>query len=106
MTHAQHIAVKESISECLLTYSAMARLAMERGDFRWSLVTKHHFMHHLGDQSKFLNPRTWWCYGFEDMMGKARTLGESCTNGTPALKVASRVLRKYMLAMNFEQRYR
>ena len=98
----EHGRVVKYVDECLSTYSALARISMEQGKLRWSMVTKHHFMWHLARQAQWANPKTWWCYGFEDFMGVCRHIAESCTDGTASLKVARRCFDKYLLALQYE----
>ena len=71
-------------------YSFLARAAMDAGEYMYSLTQKHHVLVHLAEQAQYGHP----CYGSESFMAVAKAIGASCTRGTPAHKVSSKILQK------------
>eukprot|EP00969_Alexandrium_andersonii_P061868 2727514-Alexandrium_andersonii.AAC.1 len=53
-------------------------------------------------QGKFLNPKYSWCYGAEDLVGRASSLARSCTKGTAPAQVPSKMLLKYRIAKHMQ----
>ena len=72
-------------------YSFLARAAMDAGEYMYSLTQKHHVLVHLAEQAQYGHP----CYGSESFMAVAKAIGASCTRGTPAHKVSSKILQKF-----------
>ena len=68
----------------------------------YNIVPKFHYMYHLVQQARYMNPRFVWCYGGEDLVGRASSLAHSCTRGTPPSQVPSKMMDKYSLAKHME----
>ena len=79
-------------------YSWLARNAFEHRRLMWSQVPKHHFLYHLGVQSRWLNALMAWTYSAESFVGKISKIGLACSRGTAATKVGSSVLEKWLVA--------
>eukprot|EP00959_Pyramimonas_sp_CCMP1952_P066971 1398369-Pyramimonas_sp.AAC.1 len=58
----------ESVERCLVFYGSLASHASEQKKYKWSTVNKHHFMYHLGEAAKYMNPKMLYCYMAEDLM--------------------------------------
>ena len=68
----------------------------------YNIVPKFHYMYHLVQQARYMNPRFVWCYGGEDLVGRASSLAHSCTRGTPPSQVPSKMMDKYSHAKHME----
>ena len=49
--------VQEKCEELLAHYAWLARDSMLKGEYRFSVVQKHHLLAHYSTQSRFLAPR-------------------------------------------------
>ena len=74
--------------------------ATEAGVLVWHLRPKLHFMQHLAEQCRLINPRYVQCYLEESICGKMAALAKSCFNG-PKLpkKLQYLMLLKYLCAI-------
>lgn len=88
------------IDAFLVHYSYLAKQAFSQKLYKYSLVTKHHYVAHLPDQCDFLNLKISWCYQGETMAGLIAALGHSVLAGTAACKVCASIISKYRLAMH------
>ena len=95
-------AMKTHGLQFLLNYSACAKLCEDSPDNRYSVVPKFHYFFHLLEQAVDVNPHFTWCYGGEDLVGKASSLAHSCTRGTANHKVGSSMMDKYRVAMHLK----
>ena len=86
----------------LLEYNFLAQQAEDAGLCRWSVVPKFHYFFHLLQQAQETNPRWLWCYGGEDLVGKASNLAHSCLRGTPSFLVPQKLFEKYRVAMHLK----
>jgi hypothetical protein len=98
MTAEQYNIFQQSIKMFLLSYTWLGRQSVQESTLRWSMIPKHHYLGHIMQTSRFLNPRFTWCYGGEDLVGKISCLAHSCVAGTSSVDVQSKVLAKYRLA--------
>ena len=66
------------------TYAHLAKEALEAGIKAWKLVPKFHiFQHMVGEHAaRWGNPRFWWCYSDEDMVGQCIEVAQSCHHNT------------------------
>ena len=99
-TPSEYAAFKQAAFCFLGAYKALAEEAEKAGLKRYNIVPKFHYFVHLVQQSELLNPRACWCYGGEDLVGRASTLAHSCTRGTPQHKVALTMMDKYRVAVH------
>ena len=86
--------------ECLQAYSALSAVAIEKGQMRWSQLPKHHFFAHLAQQSRYLNPRWSWTYGFEDFVGTLGALATASCSGTAANIICLTLVDKYRMGVH------
>ena len=66
------------------TYSALAQEAIEQGAQRWKMTPKFHLWQHLAEwvPRAWGNPRFFWTYADEDMIGSMIEIGQSCHPAT------------------------
>jgi hypothetical protein len=67
---------------------------------RYSIVPKFHYFYHLVQQAAWLNPKKCWCYGGEDVVGRASNLAHSCSRGVAPALVPCKMFEKYLVAMH------
>ena len=70
-------------------YTWLSNLALREGRTVFSVVPKFHYMCHLCQQARIINPRWTWCYGGEDFVGRISRLGHACLRGTASFKVGA-----------------
>ena len=102
LTPQQFSALEKHSLRFLLEYSFLSNHALSEGKLRFSVTPKFHYLCHIVQQSQFINPRTTWCYGGEDLVGAASALAHSCTSGTNSWFVASKMLEKYRVAKHMD----
>ena len=98
LTSEQFARMSTDANEFLLEYSFLSQEAAAAEKNLYAVMPKHHYFFHLVQQARFLNPRWSWCYGGEDLVGKASNLGHSCLDGTPGRLVAAKLMHKYRVA--------
>ena len=87
------------IEACLQHWSLLSRLSLERNIKLWHVVPKHHYLWHLAEEARHLNPRMSWCYANEDFVGKLATLGMSTRHGQAAAYRSKQLVEKYILGI-------
>ena len=66
-------------------FAALSTEAFEAGRVAWKMTPKVHLMMHLCEwQSQTMNPRFFWVYSDEDLVGKMVEVAESCHASTTA----------------------
>ncbi len=60
---------------------------------------KYHYMYHIADMARYINPRCGWCYAGESLMHRVRILIQSSCRGVPAHAIGDKALKKYCLAL-------
>ena len=96
------MALQQAIVAYQLHYTALARLALNEGRMLWSLVPKHHFITHIGEQSAMENSRLFWCYSGEDTVGKLSALGHQCISGKPMHEITPVLLSRYRISVHLK----
>lgn len=94
-----------AIGEVLLMWSVVANHTDKKGLNIWNTPTKLHYLHHLGEKAKFLNPRKGNTMVEETFMGVAKLIAKSCTNGTDDLNMPKAFMDKYRWALHFMYTY-
>eukprot|EP00969_Alexandrium_andersonii_P332416 14689687-Alexandrium_andersonii.AAC.1 len=93
---------QKASTDFLLSYNWLASQADTAGKVIYNVVPKHHYFYHLMQQSRYMNPRFCWCYGGEDLVGRASSLAHSCTKGTPPAQVPAKMMLKYRVAKQLQ----
>ena len=99
MTEAEATFARKQVEQHLLHYNWLLKNAINRGVLLYPLVTKHHMVWHLADASRFLNPRVFWCYEFEDFIGDVVVSARSCLAGTQMRHIGAKILESYLLVL-------
>lgn len=84
----------------LAHYHWLARWSMTTAgkEYRYSMVTKHHYAAHFEQQAKYLSPRLTWTYGGETFMGLVASLTQACVRGRKSTIVGKAVVKKFIYA--------
>ena len=98
LSDEEYNAFSKACKVFLQEYTFLGQQALQNHILMWSVVPKHHYLAHLSQTAKWLNPRWTWCYGGEDMVGKISGLAHACTSGTSSIEIQSKVMDKYRLA--------
>ena len=98
----QFVTFQNAGKSFLKSYRWLAAYNKARDRKVYNVVPKFHYLYHLLQQSKYLNPRFCWCYGDEDLVGRASSLAHSCTRGTPPTQVLSKIVQHYRVAKHIE----
>ena len=75
--------------------SALASSFQLRGMFLFHVTIKSHYLIHIAQRARHLNPCRSWCFSGEDMMGRVKHLVAAAYRGAGPPQVVSKVLRKY-----------
>ena len=78
--------IGQKLAEC---YGRLAKISFDSGDRLWKLSPKLHLAEHLLEyQCLFAgNPRFYWCYADEDLVGLMLDISEGCHPSTLAYSV-------------------
>ena len=69
MTQGAQTEIAEVGRRCAIIYVALARDSLVAGIRLWKITPKLHVFVHLCEWQSFLNPRSFWCYSDEDLVG-------------------------------------
>ena len=97
LTDAEAKTVSESIENTLVLYGALAAEAQRMKKAKWSIVNKHHFLFHIGQQGRWLNPRLSWCYQSEDFMRLIGRIASTVMMGTGILNLSRKVVERWRI---------
>ena len=79
-------------------YSKLASWAFAEGVKMWKTSPKLHLFQHLCEHQSYywrLNPRYWWCYSDEDLVGQLITVAESLHPRTMAVNTLMKWLHLF-----------
>ena len=98
MSEAAAREIKALGPNLVVLYNAMSVEAASDQIKAWKFAPKFHMFLHLTEvQAQLMNPRAFWCYADEDLVGQAIEVAESCHAST----VADTTLYKWLL-LHFE----
>ena len=97
LTQSEHTKLMDSVERCLVFYGSLASQSAEQKKFKWSTVNKHHFMFHLGQQAKYVNPRWLWCYMAEDLMRHLVKVCAALMIGSGALLLDKKLCQRWRI---------
>ena len=86
-------------------YSRFASAADQDDTFIFAMVPKFHWLWHLPQRSRFLNPRRGSTSIDETFVGIMKEIVKSSAHGTRAEAVPESVMEKYVLGMRFALKY-
>ena len=91
--------LRSTIDDFLAHQAWLNKQGLERNVFVYNCTIKSHYLWHLGEDSKWQNPRLGWTYQDEDFVGRIAALCRSVTRSTGAVQRQRALLSKYGLAM-------
>ena len=106
MPAADQTSFEQSVAKILRHYRALCLAAVADGVNRWHEVPKFHYLWHIAQQSRVVNPRWSWCYPDEDFMRVVKLIGQKCMDGTATTKVAGKVVEKWLVGILWRHRCR
>ncbi len=80
----------------------LAKEANDRGKMIWSLVNKHHFFYHVGQQAAFGNPTFVWCYMSEDYVGGVSKAGHGAAVGSGICIVVRKIAERIRIVRHLQ----
>ena len=63
--------------------------------YLFHITIKFHMLWHLVEDSKYLNPRCYWCFRGEDYVGKISDLTASVAMGVKSTRLTGKLCDKY-----------
>ena len=84
MTQDAKTEIAELGRRLAIIYVALARDSLGAGIRLWKITPKLHVFVHLCEWQSFLNPRSFWCYADEDLVGSMVEVAESVHPNTVA----------------------
>ena len=85
--------------------SRLANAADRDGRLLFAMVPKFHWLWHLAQRSRFLNPRRGSTSIDETFVGIMKEIVKSSAHGTRAEAVPESVMEKYVLGMHFALKF-
>ena len=95
---SQYNLLEKASNLFLQEYTYLARHALDASKQQYSVVPKFHYLFHIIEAARFMNPRWTWCYGGEDLVGSISSLAHSCADGTSSLLIQTKVMEKLRVA--------
>lgn len=91
--------LRGAIHELVINYVYVARHHMDRGNVRYNLVYKFHYLVHLGDFAASINPHRVSTYTEESFVAQGARLWN---HGAFGAKTQEAVLQKYLIALQLK----
>lgn len=82
------------------TYSILNTWGEEEERLLFHKVYKFHSFQHLVENSRYLNPKSTWCFSNEDFVGKISCLTFSISPGVAAKRLSAKVAPKYRILLH------
>lgn len=93
--------LKRHATTFLVSYQELAFLAESAGKLLWNNPAKFHWLWHLADKARFLNPRRTNTFVDEDFVGRVKVLVHSCSAGTSLQGMVCKFADKYSWVLHF-----
>ena len=87
--------LEKCTDEFLQAYATLSNHYDNEQKLLWNFTFKHHWLWHLVDESRFLNPRLTWTFGGEDFVGDVANLGKGCLRSGTHLKMMGVLMDRY-----------
>jgi len=100
LTDREHHDVMSNMDDFLLHYNWLTVFSMKKGRCNYNLTIKFHMIWHLMHMGKYINPMSFWCYEFEDLIRQVVRSAKGCIAGTSMDGIAKKVLENYLLALS------
>eukprot|EP00435_Cladocopium_sp_Y103_P050364 s1056_g15.t1 len=102
-TENNSVKFEKAVEALLSHYSWLAKEAMKKDKFRYSVVLKHHLCAHYPKQCTEMPPRWCWCYGPESFMGYLVKIAAASVHGTKGWQLPDKVLKRFAFAWHLLQ---
>ena len=100
LTSSQYQKGLKLAGDFLRSYAWLNQWSLEKDRMSFHIVPKHHSFIHLVWNSKFLNPRTQWCFKAEDFVGQVARLTHSVSMGVSSTRLSLKVAPKYRILVH------
>lgn len=91
----------DHVHSFLLGYQRLAAKAEANGDFLWNQPTKFHWLWHLADRARFINPRRSCTMVDEDFVGRMKVVTHASSAGTQLHDMSRKSCEKYRWGFTF-----
>ena len=98
LTSEEQRNLASAVHSVVMDSAWLATNAARKGTVAWKLVPKHHYLVHLVDQARLVNPKFVRTYKSESLMGRFSDLYSSLANG-PQGPIQADSLNKYLLGL-------
>ena len=71
-----------------------------RNIWLFNFVPKNHYLFHLAQLGRHMSPKLGWCYQGEDLMHRIKVLAMSSFHGTAPRQLGTKILAKYLVALD------
>jgi hypothetical protein len=88
-------AARAALASALLSYMRLSANAAANHQLLYNIPNKFHFLAHIADQVRWLNPQLVWTYQLENLIGRAKKVAERCKPGTAPLKLPRSFMLRY-----------
>ena len=99
LQQAESVALLASVEDFLLHYHWLTQNALSSGRLLYNYVVKFHFLWHIADNAKWLNPRATWAYSYENFIGKRGLATRSLVHSTVPVRVPAKLVENYLRAL-------
>ena len=96
MSEGDAESVFDNVRVFLLSYNFLAKDSYENERGHYNMTIKFHFAWHLAYHARWLNPKSSWCYKYENFVGLLQQMGQSCTHGTPMWSIPQKLIDNYL----------
>ena len=105
LSTAEHGQLMHHIDSFLLCYNWRSKDALASGQLVYNFVTKFHFVWHICDMARWLNPKLVTCFAFEDTMGDIVKSAKACMPSTAMHKLGAKVVDNFILLYHLRIKY-
>ena len=91
-----------AMDKFMVHYNWLSKHSLASARMRYAVTVKAHFLLHLIQFSKYINPRVVWAYAFESMMGLLARSAAGCTRSSPLCTVGKKVTMNYLYLLSIK----
>ena len=95
---------RDAINSFLKCYSWLCKDAVDKGQRKWQMTIKFHYLAHVPDQLQWLNVKYGSTYAAESYVGKVAKIGGSCLMGRSPWEVGGLLMQKVQTSKAVQKR--
>lgn len=73
-----------------------------RGLFLFHMTIKYHYMMHIAERARDINPILGWCFAGETMMKRVKDIARNSHRGSAPIRASIKVMEKYCFGLGFQ----